>query len=498
MCAWLVSGVHTFDVSRCDLDSHTIWKNPPHTYIHDFAHVIAFEHTNIRAPAHREEQHFVYTYSAVNHFNHRLSKLHMHFHDLKSLSLTYLIDNWSFPSLTSRDRTVNSTALMSTDALKVCQVGETLNDSRQLATTPSLKRKEMATPTPSPKCDRKSPSGDSSGPLRSTGQASPSSTRCKRGVAVAASPRQPLKVTKSAGPAMQQQQQSAPMMEAIYDVITLDNMDPGAVLQPEEVATKGKKRHGTHTKTRGSMVDNQARRMTLLSSDMETNLQDRIVKTITLRYGDLERVQRAALCIQRAYRAYTLRKHYRILIRQGPTIMRRRTNTGVGATEGKGAKRLSVMTIQGGPYPHGGVAKTSRAGSNLTRVDTMARLREKSNLYKDRPLTRRERIFKAGNAQHIATASEEGQGDLVDSRAPSPEVGRKKSLKRLGGVFVEERGAGTQLHPLQRSSSAEVFGSAGSVTVSSEESSSDMQEKISVGAPLLLLQRNIGIHQFNR
>ena len=422
----------------------------------------------------------------------------MHFHDLKSLSSTYLIDNWSFPSLTSRDRTFNSTALMSTDALKVCQVGETQNDSRQLATTPSLKRKEMATPTPSPKCDRKSPSGDSSGPLRSTGQASPSSTRCKRGVAVAASPRQPLKVTKSAGPAMQQQQQSAPMMEAIYDVITLDNMDPGAVLQPEEAATKGKKRHGTHTKTRGSMVDNQARRMTLLSSDMETNLQDRIVKTITLRYGDLERVQRAALCIQRAYRAYTLRKHYRILVRQGPAIMRRRTSTGVGAAEGKGAKRLSVMTIQGGPYPHGGVAKTSRAGSSLTRVDTMARLREKSNLYKDRPLTRRERIFKAGNAQHVATTSEEVQGDLIDSGAPSPEVGRKKSLKRLGGVFVEERGAGMQLHPLQRSSSAEVFGSAGSVTVSSEESSSDMQEKISVGAPLLLLQRNIGIHQFNR
>ncbi|KAL5516067.1 hypothetical protein EMCRGX_G001330 [Ephydatia muelleri] len=183
-----------------------------------------------------------------------------------------------------------------------------------------------------------------------------------RGVAEAASPRQPLKVTISVGPAMQQQQQSAPMMEAIYDVITLDNMDPGAVLQPEEAATKGKKRHGTHTKTRGSMVDDQARRMTLLSSDMETNLQDRIVKTITLRYGDLERVQRAALCIQRAYRAYTLRKHYRILVRQGPAIMRRRTNTGVGAAEGKGAKRLSVMTIQGGPLPPRGCGQNKQGG----------------------------------------------------------------------------------------------------------------------------------------
>ena len=396
-------------------------------------------------------------------------------------------------------------------------VVEIQSDSRQqstaLKTTPTLKRKEVATPTPSPKCDRKPPpivSGDAVlGPpphSSTTGQPAPSpgSIRRVRGGAVSApSPRQPIKVTKSTPSPVQQQQRSSTPIEAMYDIITFSNMDSS--MPPPDVSKGGgmvkkKKKLVTHTMSRGgSTMDDQSRRRTLLSSDMETNLQDRIVKTITLAYGgDMERVRRATLCIQRAYRAYTLRAHYRAILRQGPSVMRSRANTGMSES----TKRLSIMGPRGGDRGGGrggggdGGVNQGRAGSNLTRVETMARLREKSNLYnKERPLTRRERIFRAAGSTQLITpapiSTSEARGDLTDSGAPISAVGRKRS----GGVFAEGGGAGKQLHPLQRSHSTEVFGSTSSVK-SSEGSSSNSQENTSVGTSQM--QRSIGIHQFNR
>lgn len=330
--------------------------------------------------------------------------------------------------------------------------------ARSSSTTPTVRRKDIV--MPSPKSDRKQlPDADV---FMNVVQPPPSPNKHR---APTASLRQPMKVATKAA--------SSPEPRAATHRTAAPPPDAANVRQwPDPWAMH-----------RGSM---DVKRRTLLSSDMETKFEDRALKVITQKYGDIENITRAALCIQRAYHAYKIRNHFAALVEQGPSVMRRRTNTITQNPEGKRVRRLTIMEDAD---PH--LTRIGGMSSSFARVDSMARLREKSNLHKERPKTRRERLIHCGNAQSIANAAD-AHRESTDSVPLKADVQRAKSLKRLGGVYVDGRAD----HPLMRSQSNDDIARSSSTSSSSTSHNSLLQETI--GINVQEVQKNIGIHLFNR
>ena len=129
--------------------------------------------------------------------------------------------------------------------------------------------------------------------------------------------------------------------------------------------------------------------------------------------------------------------------------------------------------------------------------DPMARMRERSNLHRERPITRRGQLIKASTVASVETTITTIP-EVVAEAAAAGGGGGRRSVKR-GGVVYADGGANHQA--LERSQSSESL-PGGRVTSSvgvSSRDGTDGQEKPwkpSIGA--LQLQTSIGIHQFNR
>ena len=64
----------------------------------------------------------------------------------------------------------------------------------------------------------------------------------------------------------------------------------------------------------------------MLSPDMEAKIYEKIRTSLGKKYGSLERATQAAVTIQKAYRAYKLRKHFDEIRREGTAQMSRRSS----------------------------------------------------------------------------------------------------------------------------------------------------------------------------